>query len=105
MKTLKVSIYEISLLLIMLSLNSSCSLARSLKPPPRLADRTLRICPDKAALCYNYKKTVCKHPRRLVFKDCKDVWVREVYDLNDEKVREKLNHMEFVVQSKMRFKY
>ena len=92
-------------LLIMLSLNSSCSHGKSLRPPPRLADRTLSLDPEKPSLYYRYEKVVCLRPDRFIFKKCHNEWVLEEFDLTDKETRLKLINMGFIMQTKNRFKY
>lgn len=73
--------------------------------PLRLQDQTLLIDQLSPDLIHPYNKTVCKYPRRVIFKNCKVV--REIihYDLSIEKVRAKLNAAKFKCQSPLRFRY
>lgn len=94
---------RMKLLLIILAL-SSCSFLLS-SPPPRLQDRTLLISKDGPWLEYPYFKTVCEHPKRPIFKGCRQERVVEKFDLREAETRMKLINMGFFAQSKLRFVY
>lgn len=86
----KIKISRILLALIILNI-SSCSSSQLLIP--KLANRTLRIHPDRAGLFYQYQ--ICS--KKLLFVCFKKEWVEVFYNLEDKAVRDELINLGFVL--------
>lgn len=74
----------------------------------RLQDRELLIHPDKPALAYPHKVTICKErpwAMRWLGKDCYKEQKIDIYDMNKKEDREKLINAAFTCKSKARFIY
>jgi len=90
--------------LLFLFLFLSCSLLAS-KELLKLSDRTLLIDSHGRGLIYPYNKYVCERPDRWFNKKCKWVRMEEIYNLEDEKIRNKLINLEFQCSSKHKYNY
>lgn len=74
----------------------------------RLQDRELLIHPDKAALAFPHKVSICKKrpwALRWLGKKCHKEQEMTIYDMTLKSDREKLINAGFTCKSAMRFKY
>ena len=74
----------------------------------RLQDRELLIHPDKPALAYPHKVSVCvdrSWALRWMGKKCHKEQEMDIYDMNKKEDREKLINAAFTCKSKARFIY
>jgi hypothetical protein len=81
------------MMLFLIMWNSSCasSLTRSI---PKLENRTLRLSKDGAMAVYEYEQ--CTKKWALAIPKCK--WYKDIYDLKDDVVRNKLIDVGFVLE-------
>jgi hypothetical protein len=83
----------VGLMLVLMSLSSSCALLQA-AGPPQLENRTLRISIDVPG--FEYQWEVCSE--RFLGICTKHKMVKETYDLTDLEVRKKLMLMGFVLR-------
>jgi hypothetical protein len=87
---------------VILLLISNCAGAL---PLLRIEDRTLLIGEDGPFLVYPYNKIVCKHPDRLLFKQCKEVHEIIKFDLSEKETRDDLRNLGFKCNTISKYKY